>query len=48
MRERRAGKKLKMKDCGKVEEIGDFMSINPHEMEVMLEEEQQRLRNLAV
>jgi hypothetical protein len=31
---------LKRKDCGKIEEIGDFSSIDPYKTGMMLEEEE--------
>jgi hypothetical protein len=32
-RAERAGKKLRREDCGKIEEIGDFLCIDLHKME---------------
>jgi hypothetical protein len=37
---KRAGKKSKRKDCGKIEETGDFSFIDLCEMEMMLDQEE--------
>jgi hypothetical protein len=39
---RTGGKKLKRKDCRKIEEIGHYLYINLYKMEIMPEEQQQQ------
>jgi hypothetical protein len=35
-----SGKKLERKYCGKKEELGDFLSLDPYKMKIMPEQEQ--------